>query len=248
MKILIPLVKDSSLTVKSEYYNIPSLIEIEKKPIIQYVYENYLSIPNAEFIFVIRKQDNEQYHLGSVIKLLNPQNTIIVANSETAGAACTCLLANEYINNEDPLLIVNGEQFMNENIEKIIEKFEQRQLDGGIITFQSIHPRWSYVRLDENKNVIETAEKRPISKSATTGVYYFKQGKDYVRSAMQMIQKDVNVNGNYYICPVYNEMILEQKKIGVYEIVPDHYFSFSTLKGLSELELFLKNKKERITC
>lgn len=248
MNILIPLVKANGTAETNDYYHIPSLIEIEKHPVIQYVYENYKDIPNSKFIFIIKKEDHEKFHLGSVMKLLHKDAKIVIANADTKGAACTCLLAIEYINNEEPLLIINGEQYMNVNVPMILNDFIKRDLDGGIITFHSVHPRWSYIRLDEDNYVVETAEKRPISNYATTGAFYFKQGMDFVEASKNMILKDAHVNGQFYICPVYNEMILQQKKIGIYNIPSEDYYSFSTPKGLREFEEFAKNYSFHSFC
>jgi dTDP-glucose pyrophosphorylase len=106
--------------------------------------------------------------------------------------------------------------------------------------FDSVHPRWSYVRLDEHGYVIEAAEKRPISRYATAGVYYFRQGKAFVQAAMEMIKKDANTGGVFYICPTFNELILEQAKIGVYKISRDVYFSIATPEGVQVYEEYLK--------
>ena len=122
---------------------------------------------------------------------------------------------------------------------QIIEFFEKNNFDGGIVTFEDVHPRWSYVKVDSESHVIEAAEKRPISKHATAGFYYFKRGSDFVESAENMILKDVAINNNYYICPAFNEMILKQKTIGIYEIKKSDYFNFKEQKGIEEYEKFL---------
>lgn len=107
--------------------------------------------------------------------------------------------------------------------------------------FRSVHPRWSFVALDKDGYVNETSEKRPISDMATAGCYYFKHGKDFVEAAFNTIRKDVNYNGSYYICSTYNELILTQKKVGVYEIPSKDYVSFATPQMY---ENYLNNNKE----
>ena len=177
--------------------------------------------------------------------LLHIINDIIVIKTPaiTKGAACSALLAIESIYNENPLVIINGDQFINADLQKIFEFFVESNLDGGIITFESLHPRWSYVRLDDNGFVIETAEKRPISKFATAGCYYFKHGKDFVESAFRMIEKGASVNNIYYICPSYNEMILKQQKIGVFQIDREQYLSLSTPENVESFAKFLEKSK-----
>jgi len=242
INILLPMVKFNINFENYEYYDSKNLIEIAKRPIIQYVYDNYKDIKDAIYTFIIEKEENERYHLSSLIKLLNPDAKIIVAQGKTRGAACSCLLAIEQIDNDDELLIVNCEQYLNSNMQDVIDLFRKKNFDGGIVTFPSIHPRWSYVRLDDNEEVIETAEKRPISSYATAGIYYFKKGHDFIEGAQNMILKGASVNDNYYLCPVYNELILLQKIIGIHNVNGSDYFSFSTKKGLDEFITYaLKN-------
>lgn len=240
INVLVPMSgPDDAFKQKGFTYN-KNLIEINGKPLIQHVYENLSQIPNADFIFVIRKDENIKYHLQNVLRLLNPSCEIIIADALTAGAACTALLAIEHINHEKPLVIANADQIIEANLADAIEQFCNRNLDAATITFDSVHPRWSYVRLDEKGYVIEAAEKRPISRYATAGIYYYKHGKDFVYAAMEMIKKDANFGGQFYVCPTFNEMILKQAKIGIYQISRDAYFSIATPEGVEVYEEHLK--------
>ncbi len=244
MNIVVPMAGSDQL-FKESGYNFPkNLIEISDKPLIQHVFESLNKVNNASFTFIIKKEEQERYHTDEVLKLVDPSCNIITAEGNTAGAACTVLLAVEVINNDDPLLITNGDQIILEDMQKIISDFQERDLDGGIVTFESIHPRWSYVLLDDEGYVIETAEKRPISKCATAGVYYFKHGKDFVSSCMGMIKKDANVEGKYFVCPSYNEMILEQKKISVFKIEREQYRSLAVPQDIVSYEKNLLKGRE----
>ena len=158
----------------------------------------------------------------------------------TKGAVCTALFAIEQINNDDELLVINGDQLIKSDIGNAIEDFRIRNLDGGILTFKSVHPRWSYVLLNDDETVIQTSEKRPISNMATVGCYYYKKGSDFVKACFNVIEKDVNISGIYYISSTYNEMILEQKKIGIYEIAKKDYISFADYQMY---EMYLNHRK-----
>lgn len=202
------------------------LLEIQNKPIIQRVVES-LDILGGKVTFVIRKEDNDKFYFGNTLKILSPQSNVVEVESMTKGAVCTALFAIEKINNDNELLIVNGDQLIKADLGIAIEEFKNKKLDGGILTFQSVHPRWSYVLLNEEGLVIQTSEKRPISNMATAGFYYYKKGSDFVKAAMAVIEKDVNINGIYYISSTYNELILENKEIGVFEIPRKDYISFA---------------------
>ena len=202
------------------------LLEIHNKPIIQRVVESLKNLGD-NIICIIRKEDQEKFFLGDMMKILCPQVKVITVENITKGAVCTALFAIEDINNDDELLVINGDQLIKSNLYTAVADFRKRNLDGGILTFKSVHPRWSFVALDENGLVIETSEKRPISNNATAGCYYYAHGKDFVNACFNVIEKDESLNGLYYISSTYNEMILEQKKIGVFEIPRKDYISFA---------------------
>ena len=94
--------------------------------------------------------------------------------------------------------------------------------------------------LDENNFVIQTSEKRPISNMASTGCCYFKKGSDFVGAAFSVIEKDVNTQGQYYISATFNEMILNNRKIGIYEIPKKDYMTFSSYQMY---EKYLSNRR-----
>ena len=144
----------------------------------------------AQYIFIAQKEHVKQYNLESVLKMMEPNCKIIELDKLTEGAACTTLLAKEFINNSNPLIIANSDQFIEWNSSKTMYKFTSQKVDGAILTFKSIHPKWSYAKCDENKIVQEVAEKKVISNNATVGVYYWAKGSDYVNYAEQMINKN----------------------------------------------------------
>ena len=91
-------------------------------------------------------------------------------------------------------------------------------------------------RLNEKNKVTETAEKRPISKSAIAGFYFFKRGSDFINASSKMIKKDANLNGLYFISPSLNELVLENKLIDIYKIDNEKYHTFYTPSKIKEYE------------
>ena len=226
MNILI-LMAGNTKDFEEKGYSYPKyLIEIQNKPMIQRTIES-LNKVGEKIICVIRKEDQEKYFFGDTIKILCPNCNIIEVVGETKGATCTALFAIDEINNDEELLIVNGSQFIKTDITPAITDFRKRNLDGGIITINAVHPKYSSVLLDENNFVLQTSEKRPISNIASTGCCYFKKGADFIGAAFSSIEKDVSTQGLYYISSTFNEMILNSKKIGVYEIPKKDYISFA---------------------
>ncbi len=247
MNILIIAAGNNQTFSEAGYIYPKNLVEIDGKPLLQRVFENVssslasmTSVKNRHFTFLLRSEECKQSHTASAIKLLSPTATIKEAQGMTAGAACTALLAIDEIDNDEPLIITNGDIIFNTDLGGIVDGFVKQELDGGIVVFDSIHPRWSYVSCDETGLVTQTAEKRPISNLATAGFYYFAKGKDFVASAASMIEKGAHVNGVYYICPTYNEMVLKNKKIGMSKIDKRDYITLSTPKDVEEYDIFLK--------
>lgn len=227
--ILVPMAGAGSRFANAGYTFPKPLIEVVNKPMIQVVAEN-LGI-NAHFIYIVQKEHYEKFNLKYLLNLLTHNCSIVQVDELTEGAASTTLLAKEYIDNNKHLLIANSDQFMEWDGGRFYYTVEDEGVDGGILTFESTHPKWSYAKLDENGLVTEVAEKKPISTKATVGIYYWNKGSDYVKYAEQMIDKDIRVNGEFYVCPVYNEAIEDGKKIKTYNI--DRMWGLGTPEDLN---------------
>jgi HAD superfamily hydrolase (TIGR01509 family) len=210
LNVLIPMAGAGSRFEAAGYTFPKPLIEVRGKPMIQVVVEN-LNV-EANYIFIVQKSHYEKYNLEYLLRLITPGCKIVQVDGLTEGAAATTLLASDFIDNDEPLLLANSDQFVEWNSSQTIYSFESSGIAGGIVTFSATHPKWSYVKLDSNGYVIEVAEKRPISSNATVGFYYWRKGSDYVKYARQMIQKDIRVNGEFYVCPVFNEAIKDGLK------------------------------------
>lgn len=236
INILIPLAGKNQFFPEAEYPFPKPLIEFNGKTIIEHIIDNFSTIQKEkQFIFIVNSEDCKKYHLDNVLNILsNHTCKIIKLNNETKGAACSAMMAVEYIDNDTSLIISNADQLFDICLDEVISSFDKS--DAGVITFESIHPRWSYVRLDSENKVTETAEKRPISKSAIAGFYYFKNGKDFISSSSKMIKKDASVNGLYYISPGLNEMVLENKIISIFQIENNKYHTFYTPQKIKEYE------------
>ncbi len=238
MNVLI-LLAGSNAGFKEAGYMFPKpLVEIAGKPLVQHVIERLAPLvqTGARLIFLIRHDDNLRYHISSVVKLLSPAAEVREVRGETSGAACSALLAVDLIGNPEPLIIINGDQLIEGDLPAIVRDFTDRKLDGGIAVFPDVHPRWSFVKCDAHGAVIEAAEKRPISNLATAGFYYFASGQEFVSAAQAMILKDAAVNGLFYVCPVYNELILRNRRIGVHPIEKARYISLATPQGVQAYE------------
>ena len=182
MNVLIPMAGAGSRFAEVGYTFPKPLIEVNSKPMIQVVLEN-LNI-EAKYTFVVRKEHYEKYSLQYLLTLIAPGCNIVQVDGLTEGSACTTLLAKEFIDNDDPLLLANSDQFMEWNSNECLYAFNADGIDAGILTFKATHPKWSYAKVGEDGFVAEVAEKKPISDDATVGVYYWKKGSDYVKLSL----------------------------------------------------------------
>ena len=238
MNILIPMAGAGSRFAEQGYTFPKPLIEVGNKPMIQVVVDN-LNI-QANYIFIVQKAHYEKYNLETVLNMVAPGCTIVQTEGITEGAACTTLLAKEHIDNEEPLIIANSDQFVEWNSNEVLYAFTTEGVDGGILCFNSTHPKWSYAKLDDDGFVSEVAEKQPISTNATVGIYYWSRGSLYVNSAERMIERDIRTNNEFYVCPAYNELVEDGGKIRVKTIKEDGMWGLGTPEDLKH---FLSNYK-----
>jgi dTDP-glucose pyrophosphorylase len=238
MNLVIPIASNSKFFSIEEYGYPKPLIEIMGKPMIQHVIENLTqSTQFKKIIFIVKQDECDKYHLDNTLNLLSPiKPEIIKLRSDTQGALCSVLLAVEDINNVEPLVIANADQIFDGGIGEQLKQFATSNLDAACLTFNSVHPRWSYVRLSHQNLVVETAEKRPISKHAIAGLYMYKKGSDFVKYGMDSIKHGSSVDGKYFISPVFNEFVLANKNVGYFEITNEKYHTFYSPQKIEEYE------------
>jgi len=213
MKILIPMAGEGSRFAKEGYIFPKPLIDVCGKPMIQKVVENINF--DCEYIFLVRKEHIEKYNglIQTLAKITNNKFKYMLVDKLTDGAACTALLAKEFINNDEELLIANSDQIIEYEQENFNILKSLTNVDSIVWTFKDVHPKWSFVKINSQGFCTEVAEKNPISDVATCGVYWYRKGSDYVKYAEQMIKKDIRINNEFYIAPVYNELLQDKKTL-----------------------------------
>jgi NDP-sugar pyrophosphorylase family protein len=236
MNILIPMAGEGS-RFKTEGYTFPKpLIDVNGTPMIQKVVEN-LDF-DATYIFLVRKEHLDTYSglTQTLERITNNRCKIVVVDSLTEGAACTALLAEDLIDTDDDLLIANSDQFIEYEKENFVTMKNMVDTDAIVYTFNAVHPKWSFVKTNSRGFITEVAEKKPISNIATCGIYWYRRGSDFVKYAKEMIEKNVRVNNEFYIAPVYNELIQDGKTL-----VPFYVSKMWGLGTPEDLRHYLKN-------
>ena len=248
MRLLVLMAGDSDAFEVAGHTYPKNLVEIDGLPLVQRVVENLSPVIEraSRAIFLVPQDEDRRFHTGDVIRLLAPSAEVTPVPAVESGAACTALHAIAHIGRDESLLVLNGDQILDGDLAGIVAGFEADDLDAGVVTFDAVHPRWSYVRCDDEGLVIEAAEKRPISHMATAGAYWYRRGGDFVEAVMSMIRKDASVEGRFYVCPTFNELVLRGQRIGTRLIDRDRYYSLATPHGVATFEELLARRRAMI--
>jgi hypothetical protein len=217
------------------------LSEIDGELLIQRQARSLAALQGSRCVYVFRREDQERYHLRGIVSQLTSDSVVVEVGGETAGAACTALLTMAHIEMEGELVIANATDQIDADFRTIISGFRAKGADAGVLTFPSLHPRYSYVQVDEEGWVVESAEKRPISRSACAGFYWFRRAADFFQALENMILKDAHVGGKFYICPSLNELILRQKRIAIALLQPDQYHPVKSTRHVDAYGRSLEN-------
>lgn len=218
LNIVIPMAGLGSRFLKAGFSDPKPLIQIFGVPMIQLVISNLRPRCAHRFIFICQREHAIQYALEKKLSQWTSHPEIILLDGITEGAACTVLEAASLIDNASPLMIANSDQYIDASIDHYLAELTSRSLDGLIMTMQADDPKWSFAETDSRGYVTRIVEKEVISNDATTGIYNFAHGCDFVRGARAMIAADERVNGEFYVAPVYNRLVAQGKRIGLYDI------------------------------
>lgn len=230
MHILIPMSGRGSRFTAQGYPKPKPLIEFHGRPMIENVLLN-LGKHNRFTLCVLREHYNSSPEVFNRLHGLVSELNIIFVDAVTRGAAETCLLAKGFIHPDEPLMIANCDQMMVWDQADFEGWLAAGKWDGCMFTFFKDDPAYSYVEVDEAGVAVRTAEKQVISPHATTGIYVWTRGNDFVRAAEDMIAKDIRVNNEFYVCPVYNQNIEEGARIGIYQ--PKEHWPIGTPEDLT---------------
>lgn len=197
-----------------------------------------------EIVFLVRREHVDEYAIGDVVREHFWNARVVVVDELTEGAACTVMLAEEYINNTNGMAVLNCDQIMGLDIHDWWQSTQDGGTDGSVWTFEcpDQDPKWSYskTREDDATWIERVAEKDPISTHATAGFYYWRNGCDFVRAVQDMIAADDRTNNEFYLCPTINYNIRRGQIFRNYNI--DSMHGTGTPEDLREYE---KNSAQR---
>lgn len=238
LQIVVPMAGRGSRFSDAGYRLPKPLIDVGSRPMIEVVVANLRPAAAHRFVFVVQTEHLDRHQLGDVLAGVAPGCDIFPLDAVTEGAACTVLTTRGLLDPDEPLMIANCDQWVSASIDRYLADGALRSGDGSIMTMQSTDPKWSFVNLDSGGWVTQVAEKRPISTHATVGIYNFARAGDFLESADRMIRADDRVNGEFYVAPVYNELVACGARIGTWDL-DEHGESMHGLGVPEDLRRFL---------
>ena len=215
-------------------YSLPKpFIDVAGKPMIVRVMEN-LAQPDAKFVLLARKEHIE--HQKELINQIQSRfnATFVPIERLTEGTACTVLFSRDLLGANEPVVIANSDQIIDDCFAQYIHDARVRNLDGSILTFidSELNPKWSFAKINDQGLVTEVQEKKAISQFATVGIYYFHRADELIDGIIQMVIENDRTNNEFYICPVYNYLIRKGKKVGIYNIYQSQMHGIGTPEDL----------------
>lgn len=245
LNIVVPMAGRGSRFADAGYELPKPLIPVLGKPMITVVINNLSPNVPHRFIFLCLQEHIEKYDVEANLKKWAPGCEVVPVKAVTEGAACTVLLAREFINDNEPLMIANSDQWVDMDINDYLAVMEDEKADGLIMTMRANSPKWSYIRLTELGEITEVVEKEVVSNEATVGIYNFRRGRDFVAAAETMIARNLRVNNEFYVAPAYNQLIEAGKKIAFYNIGEEYsgMYGIGIPSDLEKFEGFEVSKK-----
>lgn len=236
LNIVVPMAGQGSRFAQAGYTFPKPLIHVDHNKTMIELATDCLDI-DGKYIFIVLKEHDEQYNLSEYLGQIIPDSQVVLQPGKLNGAVLSVLMAEELINNDQPLIIMNSDQYIEYDVFDFMKKNEYDNLDASILTFNASHPKWSFAKINDEGLVTEVAEKRPISNIATVGVYWWRRGSDFVKFAHQMMDKNITVNNEFYVCPVFNEAIQDGLRVGIFNV--DEMWGLGTPE---DLEYYLQHK------
>lgn len=202
----------------NEGYQTPKpLIEVNGKPMFTWALKSLKKVDYRLLIIIALDEHEKEYHLSKLINTNCDKRTVLLTIPKvTDGQLCTVLTAKEMINTEEDILIMASDSYIVSNIGTHINNLSS-ECKGLISVINLPGDKYSFAKVDESGKVIKVAEKLRISNHASTGMYYFKSGKEFVEIGEGMIANKELTKGEYYVIPVYQKMIENGKTIEISE-------------------------------
>lgn len=232
LNILVPMAGDGSRFKETGNYSLPKPYLLLQKEFPMFLAATKNLPKDARYIFVVR---DDQYSAADYEKYFKDNFNnyeIVVQIGKLDGSVLTTLVAKDLINNDSPLLIADSDQYSLVDFNEFFALVDRSRADGGILTFTSDSPEFSYIKADKHGYIEQIKEKQVISNDASSGLYYWSKGRDYIKYAEDVLKKDIRIKSEFYVSTVYKEALSDNKKFIFKRL--NRYFSFGTPNSLNK--------------
>ena len=238
MNFIIPMAGKGSRFIEKGYAIPKYLIEVKNKKLLEYSLESLPLELATNIIFIALKEHDLKFNIKEEISIIlkNKNFELVLLDNVTQGQAETVLYSKDYIDFSKDLVIFNIDTYFKSNTLNKVLLNSKKKKDGVLGAFKSEGTNWSFAKTDEKGIVIETTEKIPISDNALTGFYHFTNPMDFFEIAENCVKNHIKFKNEYYIAPMYNELIKQNKKFTL-----DFVFDFIPLGTPEKVESY-KNK------
>ncbi|AJY45238.1 glycosyltransferase family 2 protein [Martelella endophytica] len=242
MKIIV-LMGGDNLDIKGERYPL-YMTEFNEELILERQIRSLQRLEPSQILFCVRAADIRKFNVDDVISQSAENAICVEVAGPTAGSVCTALLAAEHVDKQEEVVLVAADELIDADFATLVKGFRDAGQDAGVVSFRSVHPRYSFALLDENGAVREVAEKRPVSKHALASFYYFRSGHEFVQCAQSVVRKDRKINNAFYLSQTVNEMILRHGTVGIQFIENDKFHPLKTEMQLAQYINQLQEHRE----
>ncbi|WP_174847363.1 nuclear transport factor 2 family protein [Yersinia artesiana] len=238
MNIITPMSGESLYETSTDFLYPKLLTEINNKTLFEYSQEAFESLcEDKKMIYIIPQKYNNKFGIGSIVNIItNNKGIIIPLQGITAGALCSCLLAIDELDQDKELIITSADHYLKDNIQEVVDYFRSKNADAGVLTFESVHPKWAFIKKNLEGDIIQSSEKVAISRNAIAGFFYFKKASDFIETAKNVIRKRSYVNDKFYISSCLNELILDGAKIVSKPLEDNIYYNFYDVHAIKYFE------------
>ena len=239
MKVVVPMAGRGSRFANQGFQIPKPLIEVAGKPMVLRSLKSIEGLEISEVIFVVLSEHDLQFSASSIISrnIVFPHSFIFLEDV-TEGQLCTVMAAREQIDGLEDVLVIASDTYVEGSLAKDIR--QNRSECAGLISVMDMPgDRWSFVKTNASGNAMQVVEKVRISNLASTGIYYFSEGRQFVEYAETMIINKEKTKGEYFVIPVYQKMIDDGLTVKVTQA--DSMWDMGTPEAKSAFETHLQN-------
>jgi NDP-sugar pyrophosphorylase family protein len=243
MKIIIPMSGIGKRFIDAGYERPKPLIKVNGKPIIEYVISMFPG--DHDFIFICNREHLDNTDMWSVLKSIKPESRIVSIVPQNKGPVSATTEVFDEIDDEEDLMISYCDYFMEWDFNDFQQKVKSGEFSGAVPCYTGFHPHLLHRNLYAGVNVgadsvMEDIKEKhsftenPMDGFHSPGAYYFRCGADFKKYSTELLDSEINLNGEVYTSMLYYLYLRDGHKIYVPEV--KRFIQLGTPEDLEEFE------------